>query len=200
MYSTSTSRRRGKVKRRKFPVKPPEVFKNTSPTGSSLALYGSPYTPPPIELTWRQRHPMLVMSASMLASLVALVLLIYLIPKSSPPQYEETKKKQPTLSALDTSLERPGQRAAPTDASFLATPYRRDSGATGVPTTNRASGSYDQETRSGNGGNGKSARPLQYARYGDGTVTRENGNCQVRATGSGNFADALADCVNGSTR
>lgn len=192
MYTTSTSRRRGKVKRRPSQVKPPEVFSDTRSTDASPPPYRAPYVPPPIERTWLQRHPGVTVFISSASAVSALVLLIALIPKS-PQSHYYAEEKQPTLSALDTSSSRQGQRAAPTDASFLATHYRRESPAPSerYPTQASHSGGYARTTTPVAMASGPDAH------FGDGTVSRKNGHCQIQATGTGHFAEALVACVTG---
>ncbi len=188
MYTT-TSLRRGKVKRRKPLSKPQLIKENTASSRESFGNYGQPYIPPVVELSWAQRHPAIVVLSSLVLAAAALVTLIYFIPKSAPStDYETEKKKKSTLSALDPSPTRPGQRSTPTDSSFLSTPYRKNLTVTESAPQGRSQG---QQSDLG------SSSTVANASYGDGTVTRQGGACQVKATGIGNFADALADCLNG---
>ncbi|HEY3431799.1 MAG TPA: hypothetical protein VGK09_04560 [Rhodocyclaceae bacterium] len=127
---------------------------------------------------------------AVVSAAVGVVGLIYLIPKSAPSHdYVEQKKTQPTLSALDTSLARSSSsRRTPTDDSFLDTHYRNS--------TNAGSGASGSGGSPGSASASKASSNTVASSYGDGTVTRKGNNCDVSATGSGNFASALADCVN----
>lgn len=139
---------------------------------------------------------MLLLMSAAIAGTAILAAIIYLIPKSSLTYDNEQRKQQPTLSHLKNDDKTGGPRAAPTDQSFLDTHYRRDS----APASGMAPGGAGSSSgNSSSDASGKSASNAPNTSFGDGTVSRKDGNCQVSATGSGSFAGALADCVKSSS-
>jgi len=190
MITSSSSRRRATVKV-KGPKRKAPPTKEYDPSAKSESVFGSgSYTRPQEAQGWAQRHPMAVLLMAVTSAAAAVVGVIYLIPKSTPTHYYDGEKKtQPTLSALDTSLARSSSsRRTPTDDSFLDTHYRNS--------TNAGSGASGSGGSPGSASASKASSNTVASSYGDGTVTRKGNNCDVSATGSGNFASALADCVN----
>ncbi|GAB2180094.1 hypothetical protein DLREEDagrD3_03170 [Denitratisoma sp. agr-D3] len=191
MRTVSSSRRWGKVKRRKSQLKleqnKAQAETISSPDNDRDEFPRRRPMPRRAPQGWMQRHPGLLLSLAALAAFTALAAIIYVIPKSTPHYETEKRKDQPTLSAFGSDKQ--GTRAAPTDQSFLDTHYNQDS----VP---HGGGGYAGNGSGGTGNTNSSASAKgPNASFGDGTVTRKDGDCQVNASGSSNFAGALADCV-----
>lgn len=194
---TVSSRHWGKVKRRKPQFKlehnKDQVEKNEDKDSDQ---HRRRPIPRPVKKSWAEQHPMLLLMSAAIAGTAILAAIIYLIPKSSLTYDNEQRKQQPTLSHLKNDDKTGGPRAAPTDQSFLDTHYRRDS----APSSAMVPGGGSNGAASpASGTSNKPGSNAPNTSFGDGTVSRKDGNCQVSATGSGSFAGALADCVKSSS-
>lgn len=213
--ATTTSMRRITIKlknRRKRRPKPPELFKNNTNPGTSVFGAGDSYVPidPMAGKNWWQRHPEVQLAVAGVSAIAFLAALIYMLPKAAPEYDGDSKAKVTNVAAVErpTPLSiTPGQRAAPTDASFIDTPYRKAPAASlPSPASSPAAEPPAQAVAAYTPPAAATARPVSRsmpadgASYGDGAVTfdKRKGSCNVQASAGSNFAAALVDCVNGA--